>query len=461
MSPAGGQNYAILQINVRRRWWWRSARPGLAQGANAHYVVPWYSGIARGGRQTLDGHIIIIGAGHAGVQAASSLREEGFDGRLTLVSEDPELPYHKPPLSKAFLKAADAEPQILRAQAFYETHNIELLTGVRATAIDQGARTLTLDDGRQLEWSKLLLATGAQPRRLSVPGSGLEGIFYLRDCADARLLRDALASAQNVVVVGGGFIGLEVAATAIIAGKNVTVLETAERILGRAVSKPVADHMHGYHEGLGVRIMTNTGVERLDGEDGRLRAVKTSSGQALPADLVLVGIGAPPDTSLAESTGLVCDNGIHVDASCRTSANDIYAIGDCVSFPQGGSGRRLRLESVQNATDQARIAAKSMLGKDAVHDAVPWFWSDQGERKLQMAGLSFSVDAEVITGDPESGAFAVYLYAGGRLVAVETVNRPGEHMMARRMLAAGFSPSVDVVLEGAAALKAAMMTATR
>ena len=417
--------------------------------------------MARSGRRTLDGHIIIIGAGHAGVQAASSLREEGFEGRLTLVSKDPELPYHKPPLSKAFLKAADAEPQILRAQAFYETNNIELLRGVRATAIDPVARTLRFDDGNQVEWSKLLLATGAQPRRLSVPGSELKGIFYLRDCADARRLRDALAKAQNVVVIGGGFIGLEVAATAAMAGMSVTVIEAADRILGRAVSRSVAEHVHAYHESLGVRLMTNTGIERFDGERGHLTGVTTSSGHVLPADLVLVGIGALPDTSLAQSARLVCDNGVHVDVACRTTAADIYAIGDCVSFPQSGTGRRLRLESVQNATDQARVAAKSMLGKDATYDAVPWFWSDQGERKLQMAGLPFNVDGEVMTGDPASGAFAVYLYSGERLVAVETVNRPGEHMMARRMLAAGFSPPVALVHEGLAALKAAMATAAR
>ncbi|WP_040664593.1 FAD-dependent oxidoreductase [Nitratireductor aquibiodomus] len=409
----------------------------------------------------MDEHIIIIGAGHGGVQAAASLREEGYEGRLTLVSGDPELPYHKPPLSKVFLKSPDAEPQILRARLFYDTQNIELETGVSVTGIAPETRTLTLDDGRQLGWSRLLLATGAEPRRLKVPGSEGAGVHYLRDCADARILRDALAGAQNIVVIGGGFIGLEVAATAAMAGKSVTVVEAAERILGRAVSARVAEHMRAYHESLGVRILTNTGVARLVGEKGNLRSVITSDGQELSADIVLVGIGALPNTPLAEAVGLACDNGIRVDASCRTSAADVYAIGDCVSFPHAASGRTLRLESVQNATDQARIAAKAMLGKEAAYDAVPWFWSDQGERKLQMAGLPFDVDREIVTGDPESGAFGVYLFSGDHLVAVETVNRPGEHMMARRMLAAGFSPSVDAVLEGPAALKAAMMATER
>ncbi|WP_421873386.1 NAD(P)/FAD-dependent oxidoreductase [Nitratireductor rhodophyticola] len=440
---------------------------------------PLSSGFQRAGGGTLDEHIIIIGAGHGGVQAAASLREEGYEGRLTLVSGDPELPYHKPPLSKVFLKSPDAEPQILRARLFYDTQNIELETGVCVTGIAPETRTLTLDDGRQLGWSRLLLATGAEPRRLTVPGSECAGVLYLRDCADARVLRDALVRAQNIVVIGGGFIGLEVAATAAMAGKGVTVVEAAERILGRAVSARVADHMHAYHESLGVRILTNAGVARLVGEkgnlrsvitsDGRelvgekgnLRSVITSDGRELSADIVLVGIGALPNTALAEAAGLACDNGVRVDASCRTSAADVYAIGDCVSFPHAASGRTLRLESVQNATDQARIAAKAMLGKDAAYDAVPWFWSDQGERKLQMAGLPFDVDREIVTGDPESGAFGVYLFSGARLVAVETVNRPGEHMMARRMLAAGFSPSVEEVLEGPAALKAAMMAAER
>ncbi|WP_051556128.1 NAD(P)/FAD-dependent oxidoreductase [Nitratireductor aquibiodomus] len=422
---------------------------------------PLSSGFQRAGGGTLDEHIIIIGAGHGGVQAAASLREEGYEGRLTLVSGDPELPYHKPPLSKVFLKSPDAEPQILRARLFYDTQNIELETGVSVTGIAPETRTLTLDDGRQLGWSRLLLATGAEPRRLTVPGSERAGVLYLRDCADARVLRDALVGAQNIVVIGGGFIGLEVAATAAMAGKSVTVVEAAERILGRAVSARVADHMHAYHESLGVRILTNTGVARLVGEKGNLRSVITSDGQELSADIVLVGIGALPKIALAEAVGLASDNGIRVDASCRTSAADVYAIGDCVSFPHAASGRTLRLESVQNATDQARIAAKAMLGKEAAYDAVPWFWSDQGERKLQMAGLPFDVDREIVTGDPESGAFGVYLFSGDRLVAVETVNRPGEHMMARRMLAAGFSPSVEAVLEGPAALKAAMMAAER
>ncbi len=422
---------------------------------------PLSSGFQRAGGGTLDEHIIIIGAGHGGVQAAASLREEGYEGRLTLVSGDPELPYHKPPLSKVFLKSPDAEPQILRARLFYDTQNIELEMGVSVTGIAPETRTLTLDDGRQLGWSRLLLATGAEPRRLKVPGSEGAGVHYLRDCADARILRDALAGAQNIVVIGGGFIGLEVAATAAMAGKSVTVVEAAERILGRAVSARVADHMRAYHQSLGVRILTNTGVARLVGEKGNLRSVITSDGQELSADIVLVGIGALPNTPLAEAAALACDNGVRVDASCRTSAADVYAIGDCVSFPHAASGRTLRLESVQNATDQARIAAKAMLGKEAAYDAVPWFWSDQGERKLQMAGLPFDVDREIVTGDPESGAFGVYLFSGARLVAVETVNRPGEHMMARRMLAAGFSPSVEEVLEGPAALKAAMMAAER
>lgn len=422
---------------------------------------PLSSGFQRAGGGTLDEHIIIIGAGHGGVQAAASLREEGYEGRLTLVSGDPELPYHKPPLSKVFLKSQDAEPQILRARLFYDTQNIELETGVCVTGIAPETRTLTLDDGRQLDWSRLLLATGAEPRRLTVPGSECAGVLYLRDCVDARVLRDALVRAQNIVVIGGGFIGLEVAATAAMAGKGVTVVEAAERILGRAVSARVADHMHAYHESLGVRILTNAGVARLVGEKGNLRSVITSDGRELSADIVLVGIGALPNTALAEAAGLACDNGVRVDASCRTSAADVYAIGDCVSFPHAASGRTLRLESVQNATDQARIAAKAMLGKDAAYDAVPWFWSDQGERKLQMAGLPFDVDREIVTGDPESGAFGVYLFSGARLVAVETVNRPGEHMMARRMLAAGFSPSVEEVLEGPTALKAAMMAAER
>ncbi|MCR4265388.1 NAD(P)/FAD-dependent oxidoreductase [Nitratireductor sp. ZSWI3] len=407
-----------------------------------------------------DEHIIIIGAGHGGVQAAASLREEGYDGALTLISADPELPYHKPPLSKTFLKAPDAEPQILRAQAFYDSQKIDLRLGAEVTAIDPAAHRLTLSDGSSLSWSKLLLATGARPRRLTVPGAGLSGVFYLRDCADARLLRTELETAREVVVIGGGFIGLEVAATMAMQAKRVTVVEAAERLLGRAVSRQVSSHMRAYHESLGIRVLTQTGVREIGGEQGRVKAVVTDAGEAIPADAVLVGIGAEPDTRLAAAAGIFCEDGIRVDETCRTSIADIFAIGDCVSFPHRASGRVLRLESVQNATDQARCAARAMLGKPAGYDAVAWFWSDQGERKLQMAGLAFDVDREVLSGDPQSGAFAVFLFSGARLVAVETVNRPGEHMLARRMLAAGYTPDGALIAEGPAALKAALMAET-
>lgn len=401
-------------------------------------------------------HIIIIGAGHGGVQAAASLREEGFTGRLTLISADPELPYHKPPLSKAFLKAPDAEPQILKAEAFYANQDIELRLGISASGVDVQNRKIMLGDGAELSWTKLLIATGARPRALNVPGSDLQGVFSLRDCADARRLREGTAEAQAVTVIGGGFIGLEVAATMALAGKTVTVVEAADRLLGRAVSPRVAGFMRSYHEGLGIRVLTGTGIGEIVGTGGRVNAVVTETGEQIASDAVLVGIGALPDTALAEAAGLTCDNGIHVDASCRTSAADIYAIGDCVSFPHKASGRRLRLESVQNATDQARIAAKAMTGHHAEFDAVAWFWSDQGDRKLQMAGLAFDVDREVVTGDEAGGAFAVFLFSGARLVAVETVNRPGEHMLARRMLAAGFSPTEEEIAAGPAAMKAAL-----
>ncbi|WP_295808576.1 FAD-dependent oxidoreductase [uncultured Nitratireductor sp.] len=406
---------------------------------------------------TLDEHIIIVGAGHGGVQAAASLREEGYTGRLTLVSADPELPYHKPPLSKTFLKSPNAEPQILRAKAFYEAQDIDLLAGTKATGFSPAGHTLALSDGRQLRWTKLLLATGARPRRLEIVGADLAGVCHLRDCADARSLRSELQRAGDIVVIGGGFIGLEVAATAAMAGKQVQVVEVAERLLGRAVSMRIAEHLHAYHESLGVVIATGTGVSRIVGEAGKVRAVVTTDGRELPADLVLVGIGAAPNTALAQAAGLVCENGIRVDAQGRSSAPDVYAIGDCVSFPHATSGRRLRLESVQNATDQARSVAKAMLGQKAAFDAVAWFWSDQGERKLQMVGLPFDVDREIVTGDADSGAFCVYMFSGERLVAIETINRPGEHMLGRRMLAAGFSPTAAQISEGPAAVKAAFM----
>lgn len=400
--------------------------------------------------------VVIVGAGHGGAQAAASLRQEGYDGPVTLVSDETDVPYHRPPLSKAFLKTADIEPQILRSESFYRDHTIELRLGVRVAAIDPVGRSIAFDRGGELSFDHLILATGARPRRLDVPGAGLEGVFYLRSARDARALRDAVAGAGTVVVVGGGFIGLEAAASLAALGKTVTVVEAAARLLGRAVAPAVSAHATALQAELGNRVVTSTGVERVLG-DGKVSAIVTSAGETLAADLVIVGIGAEPNTELAARAGLACDNGIVVDASLQTSRPTVHAIGDCAAFDHWQAGRRLRLESVQNATDQARHIAGSILGRQADYREVPWFWSDQGPTKLQMAGLSIGADRQVLSGAPEDKAFSVYHFQGSRLLAVDSVNRPGEHMLGRKLLAAGFSPDEALIADGPQAIKEALM----
>ncbi|MFI0847481.1 NAD(P)/FAD-dependent oxidoreductase [Mesorhizobium sp. IMUNJ 23232] len=392
--------------------------------------------------------VVIIGAGHAGVQAAASLREEGFAGPVTLVGDENELPYHKPPLSKAFLKDAQTKPQVLRAEAFYTGADIGLRFGVRVAAIDTTARQLTFEGGAKLGFDRLILATGSHPRRLPLDGANLAGVFSLRTVSDARAIRDHAAQAENVVVLGGGFIGLEIAATLAAGGRKVTVVEAQDRLLGRAVAPAVSAHVAGRLAASGIRLLMRTTVERLDGENGRVVAVTTSAGEHIPADMVLVGIGAVATTELAEAAGLAVTNGIRVDPQMRTSVPEILAVGDAVNYRHWHSGADVRLESVQNATDQAKLAARTLTGHDDPYTAVPWFWSDIGDMKLQMVGLPGASDRAILAGDPAENRFSAFHYAGDRLTAIESVNRPADHMMGRKMLAAGFSPDPSDVVAG-------------
>lgn len=404
--------------------------------------------------------IVIVGAGHGGSQVGFSLRQEGYGGPIRLIAEEPDLPYHKPPLSKTFLKDAAQEPQMLRAEKAYADNGIEFLPGRRVEAIDRDARVVRLADGSRLAYDRLVIATGAANRRLSVPGHDLAGVHSIRTLSDAGTLRRAMAAADHVAVIGGGFIGLEAAATFAALGKSVVVVEMAPAILGRAVSPLVAAHVDRVYRGLGIRILTGAAVDRLSGEGGRVRSLRLVNREILPTDLVLVGIGAVPNDDLARQAGLACDNGITVDAELRTSDPSVFAIGDVANFPQAQAGRRVRLESVQNAADQARHVAKVIAGKaPGPYRDVPWFWSDQGPLKLQMAGLSLGADRQLLAGDPAAGAFSVYHLAGGRLVAVDSVNRPADHMLARRLLSGGFSPSDGDLLAGPERLKALLAAA--
>jgi 3-phenylpropionate/trans-cinnamate dioxygenase ferredoxin reductase component len=380
------------------------------------------------------GSIVIIGAGHAGIQLAASIREEGFQEAVLVLSDELDLPYQRPQLSKAFLKTTDADSLPLRADQFYGENRIDLRLGEVATSIDRYARRIALRSGRAVEYSHLILACGARPRPFEAPGAALEGVAILRRLSDAQSLRDQLTAAKQVVVIGAGFIGLEVAATAAGLGKSVTIVELGARVMGRAVSPTTSSFFAAAHEAFGARIFLNTGVAALHGRLGRVSQVELSDGRLLPADLVVVGVGILPQDALALAAGLECADGVIVDEVLRSSDKSISAIGDCAAFQSHLVDAPIRLESVQNAVDQARCVARRLVGKAERYAALPWFWSDQGDLKLQIAGLSHGVDQWITRGDPEGRSFAVFGFRAGVLIAVETVNRTGDHMAARKLL---------------------------
>ncbi len=387
---------------------------------------------------------VIIGAGQGGYQVAASLREFGYSERIVIVGDEPVLPYQRPPLSKAYLLGEmTAERLLLRPQSYYEKHQIELITGDRAVAIDRAAARVTLVSGAALDYDRLVLATGARNRKLPVEGAGLTGVLYLRTLAESDAIKERFAEAQEIVVVGAGFIGLEIAAVASKLGKRVTVVEPLARVMSRAVSPIVSDFYAQAHAQWGVQLLLNTRIERIRGEGGRVVGVSLSEGRELPADLVLVGIGIEPETTFAQNAGLAIANGIVVDAQLKTADAKISAIGDCAAFPEPGGGRMIRLESVQNAADQGRCVAKRILGEAADYGAVPWFWSDQRDLKLQMVGLTAGCDRMVVRGNPDARAFSVFCFRGDRLAGIESINHAGDHMFGRRLLAAGETLTPD------------------
>ena len=377
--------------------------------------------------------VVIVGAGHAGVQAAASLREDGFAGSIILLSDEKDLPYQRPPLSKAFLKGEmDIHGLPLRAEAFFRDHAIDLKLGVAAARIDRAMRRVETNDVGAIPYGHLILATGSRHRRLDVPGVDLANVLTLRTIADATAIRARLSAGCKIVVIGAGFIGLEIAATAAGLGADVTVIEIA-RPMGRAVSPILSDFFLKAHVAFGARMRLSLGVAAIKGAD-KAEAVELTNGEVLPAELVIVGVGVTAEDGLARECGLECLNGVAVDAHMQTSDPAISAIGDCADFPNAALGVRTRLELVQNAVDQGRCVAARLTGKPAPYDALPWFWSDQGDLKLQIAGLSHGVDAWVVRGDPETRAFATFGFRDGKLAVVETVNRVGDHAAARRII---------------------------
>jgi 3-phenylpropionate/trans-cinnamate dioxygenase ferredoxin reductase subunit len=385
--------------------------------------------------------VLIIGAGHAAAQLCGSLvdaRQSGFAADITLAGAESALPYHRPSLSKAFLQTPEARISPIRPAAFYAEHDIALHLGDAATALDRHARRVTLASGRTLDYDTLILATGSRPRRLAGVRDGAKGVYYLRDANSAEALRTHLADAQRLVVIGGGFIGLEVAATANALGKQVVVLEYAPHLLMRALSPEMAGFLLRQHRANGIDIRLGARVEQVESDDdGTVTGVRESNGVVHDADMVLIGIGGEPETTLAEQAGLACDNGILVDACMRTSDPHILAVGDCTSFPLAGSERRVRLEAVQNAGDQARCAIATLTGEPRPYDATPWFWSEQGALRIQIAGLIHPETQRFLRGDETTGKWSLLHYLNGELIAVETVNMPTDHLAARQLVNRG------------------------
>ena len=397
-------------------------------------------------------NIVVVGGGHAAAQFCASIVESGQAVQLTLVTQEGDLPYHRPPLSKTWLKDADPQPAWLRPASFYADNNIGLHLNTRVTAVDPVSHTVTLASGQTLPYDVLVLATGTRARTLPLLESGFSNVVALRTLADARHLREQMDAARNVLVLGGGFIGLEIAATAAALGKQVTVLEAADRLLGRSVSTEISDWLLQAHRANQVAIELNARADRLETDAGKVTGIRVGD-RLFPADMVVVGVGAEPNIELAQSAGLVCENGVVVNEFMQTSDADIYAIGDCAAFPSVTLGRRVRLESVQNANDQARCAARSILGDPAAYTAMPWFWSDQGAIRIQIAGVPDAHHTRLLRGDPASGKFSVLYFDGDRLTCAESINAAPDHMAARRLIAGQVPLDRSKAIDPAVALK--------
>lgn len=389
--------------------------------------------------------VVIIGAGQAGFQIAASLRQGGYKDRIVLIGEESNIPYQRPPLSKAYLKNLADETSIqLRPAAFYEQNQIELVCGETVELIDKSLKTVITVSGKTFHYDKLAITTGTRPRPLSLDGADLLGVHELRSFVHASNLRDDINAYQRIAIIGGGFIGLEVAACAASLGKDVTVIEYAPRLMGRAVSPISSGFFEDYQRSIGVKVLTNARISRIAGTS-RAQTIELESGDTVPCDLVLVGVGAVPNSELAQAAGLDCDNGILVDEFAVTSDPDIVSAGDCTNHPNQFANGRFRLESVQNAIDQGKAAASSILGEPVRYHAAPWFWSDQGDIKLQTVGLPIGTDNWVVRGEPSERKFSVFHYRQDKLIAVESINAAADHMVARRLITSGLSPSPERV----------------
>ncbi|MFT4116376.1 NAD(P)/FAD-dependent oxidoreductase [Bradyrhizobium sp.] len=380
-----------------------------------------------------DGPVIIVGAGHGGYQVAASLRQAGFSDRICLINDEAHLPYQRPPLSKAYIKgSAGPESLMFRPEKFYQDQKIELIAG-RAASIERPARKVHLASGETLPYGHLVLATGARNRLLDLPNANLPDVKYLRILDDSETLRTIIPSKKRAVIIGAGFIGLEFASTARIKGLEVDVLELAPRVMARAVTAEVSEYFQQRHREAGIRIHLGVQATSIEADGDKVTGVSLSDGRHLPADLIVVGVGVLPNIELAAEAGLPVASGIVVDEYLSTADPDISAIGDCALFASPRFGGSLRLESVQNATDHARCVAARLTGDRRAYDGHPWFWSDQGDDKLQIAGLTTGYDRVVLRGNPTGKAFSAFCYKGDKLLGIESINRAGDHMFGRRL----------------------------
>ena len=380
---------------------------------------------------------VVVGASHAGAQLAASLRQGGWEGEIVLVGDEGTLPYQRPPMSKAYLAGKNTLEQLaIRSAAFYAKQDITLLDDT-AQAVNRTDGRITLSSGGSLAYDELALCTGARVRRLAAPGADLCGVHYLRTAADVELIREAASPGRRAVIIGGGYIGLETAASLSGLGLQVSVLEAAERVLGRVTAPEVSAFFDRIHREEGVDVRTKATVEGLVGGD-RVRGVVLAGGETVPADLVIIGIGVEPNTELAAAAGLQVDDGVVIDDHARTSDPAIVAAGDCTSHDMARYGRRIRLESVPSATEQAKVAAATVCGKSQKITALPWFWSDQYDVKLQMAGINTGYDEIVLNGDPAEGRdFTCYYLRRGELIAADCVNRPRDFMFSKQVITRG------------------------
>jgi 3-phenylpropionate/trans-cinnamate dioxygenase ferredoxin reductase component len=380
-------------------------------------------------------HVVILGAGHAGGTAAALLRQYGHEGPITLVGEEPIPPYQRPPLSKAWLKGeADAEALALKPLAFYAEHGIDFRPSTRALSINRGAKTVALSDGSSVSYDALILATGARAIPLPVPGADLKGVMFLRTAADAAHLKAAIGPGKRLVVVGGGYIGLEVAASGRALGAEVVVLEREARLLARVACETLSTFFKAYHEQHGVRFELSALATAFEGEDGEVTGVRLADGRLIACDAVVVGVGAQPNDEIAQDCGLQTARGVVVDLEARTSDPAIFAIGDVAHRPMPVYGRMFRMESVPNALEGAKQAASAIAGRAAPAGECPWQWSDQYDLKLQIAGYAFDVDEILIRGDPATAKFAVFHLRGDLVQSVEAINSPPEFMMGKQLI---------------------------